>query len=310
MIEFPVHKIRIKLGSLILHLIEQIFSLLPKSMNLVVLNSLTRALGITGIAYNGDQGEFFGNPHDRHIFGKYVVSNSYSPELLTFITDFFRQHGGGTCIDVGANIGLISIPVAKTGIDCICFEPDPRNFHMLNINTDVSNVKNKIKLHNIALYNRQTNIDFEISPSNAGDNRVRILNNSRKNFYNEQSWKVISVPTERMDDVLDTDNMQRPILVKIDTQGAEVPIFKGGAKFLSQADIIIFEYSPYHARRQNSDERFLVDFIQEHFLSACVIESGKNWDVNYEPISAINSKLREFSDAYPHLRYVDVLVKK
>lgn len=309
MLKYALHKVRIKVGLLLLPAIKVAFSLLPKSMNLIILNGLTDALGITAIACDGKNGEFFGSSNDRHAIGQYVLTGSYSPELLAFISEFFRRSGGGTYVDVGANIGLLSIPLAKEGIHCVCFEPDPRNHHLFCLNAEAAGVKERIQMHNIALYDRRSQLDFEISPTNSGDNRVRVGDSNEKALYGEENRPVISVQTDLLDSILNTDTIQCPVLVKIDTQGAEVPIFKGGKEFLSQASVIVFEYSPYLARRQNNDERFLIEFIQEHFSQACVVEAGTGEQIRFGPISKAVSRMRELSDSYPHLRYADVFVR-
>jgi hypothetical protein len=54
------------------------------------------------------------------------------------------------------------------------------------------------------------------------------------------------------------------LAAKIDTQGAEPFVIEGGQQTLSQASIIVLEFSPYHITRLGSDPQILFDFFS-HF---------------------------------------------
>jgi hypothetical protein len=56
-------------------------------------------------------------------------------------------------IDIGANIGTISIPVVRRGyaLNAYCFEPSPENFNVLKANIYLNDLSNNIKAFNIAL---------------------------------------------------------------------------------------------------------------------------------------------------------------
>lgn len=289
-------KLTIRTGLWFLPVLARLTALFPRSANLIFLDAITKALGITGVAYKGSQGEFWGSPYDRHAIGAYIKNGDYSPELLAFITG--KLSGGGTYVDIGANIGLLAVPIARKGIRCICFEPEPRNFELLNLNANGLN----IEAHNVALYDRKSTLDFEMSPTNSGDHRIR-SDSQEQELYGEANRKIISVPTERLDDLLDADTLQRPIVVKIDTQGAEAAIFRGGSKFLSQADTLIFEYSPYLSRRQNNNEAGLIAFL-DHFSHAGVVMPGD--DIALGPVCDAKAQMQQMSDTYPHLLYADV----
>jgi len=311
MLDFQIHKLKIKFGLLFQRLIYRLFSIFPKSFNLVILDGLTHALNISSISYNGRSGEFFGSPYDRHAIGQYVTHGTYSTALVAFITDSLKSTKEGTFIDIGANIGLVSIPVAQHGINCICFEPDPRNFYFLKLNMLISGMSDLMTLHNIALYSKRSELIFERSGTNSGDHRIRINGSNVKELFNESSRKTVCIQADRLDDALSINDIKHPIVVKIDTQGAEAAIVEGGSEFLSQADILIFEYSPYLSRRQNNNELSLIQYIQKHFHSGCVIdEIHGDTEFEFNELSYVVDKMKQLSDSFPHLHYVDVIVRK
>lgn len=293
------HRFRVKAGPFVLAGLRALLGLLPKGANIVILHALTSVLGISGVRFRGEEGEFLGSPQDLHAMGLYVRTGRYSPELVSFVAA--QLNGRGTFVDIGANIGLTTVPVARRGSRCISFEPDPENFRFLSENS--RSVADRVTLHNLALYDRKGELSFSLSPYNSGDHRVA---GKGEGIYGESRRTIIKVPAARLDDVLDIATLSRPVVVKIDTQGAEPGIFRGGERFLSQADVIIFEFSVYLMRQQGGDETYLIDFVRRHFGRGRAVAPGG--ELGLGDIGGALAEMRDLSMTYPHLRFVDVVV--
>jgi len=76
------------------------------------------------------------------------------PELLNTIKNEVKP--GNVCIDLGANIGyitlLLSDLVGKNG-KIFAIEPEPENFNILNYNLNINKIKN-VETSNIAIGER------------------------------------------------------------------------------------------------------------------------------------------------------------
>ena len=60
----------------------------------------------------------------------YAKTGRWNHEMNERLTSFFAKDGG-TYIDVGANIGLTTIPTAQNpNVNVIAFEPDPCQFSL------------------------------------------------------------------------------------------------------------------------------------------------------------------------------------
>lgn len=73
-------------------------------------------------------------------------------------------------------------------------------------------------------------------------------NNTGDSFYQEQSSvyqtaEQLELQTERLDDFAKERSLPSPQLIKIDAQGSELEILRGGTKTLDAADILISEMS-------------------------------------------------------------------
>jgi hypothetical protein len=104
---------------------------LPGSMKLIMFRALIKALRVRTVSVEGAYGRIQGDPLDLGVLSEYMLTGSYSPELIKFLLDWFEHFGAGTMLDVGANIGLTAVPVAMSGVECMCFEPDLNNFSLL-----------------------------------------------------------------------------------------------------------------------------------------------------------------------------------
>jgi FkbM family methyltransferase len=55
--------------------------------------------------------------------------------MNSLFSNFFQANDGGTYLDIGANIGLTTIPIAQLpDVQCIAFEPAPENFRNVQAN--------------------------------------------------------------------------------------------------------------------------------------------------------------------------------
>ena len=82
------------------------------------------------VTAEGRYGTFEGLRDDRVVFAHYREQGDWSPALLDLVCERLRPR---TVIDVGANIGLFSIPVAqRTAAVCHAFEPEPANHALLS----------------------------------------------------------------------------------------------------------------------------------------------------------------------------------
>src|SRR3954453_21482666 len=90
---------------------------------------------LESVISDGSYGVFEGSNEDRVVMDEYRRLGTWAAELVALITDRLFAGRAGTFIDVGANIGLVSIPVLeRTGSLGIAFEPEPRNFGFLTRN--------------------------------------------------------------------------------------------------------------------------------------------------------------------------------
>jgi FkbM family methyltransferase len=272
-----------------------------------LVSRLASDLGVTAMAVETDEGLLLSKVDDRAVLPWLARDRNFGKDIHNLM-DEFRDilRGGGTYLDIGANLGATTLPLAASCAGIIhAFEPDPTNFCMLKANLAINCPSHTIVLHQIALGDVNDIRAFEINPSNAGDNR---LSGAGPGTMGEASWKRIEVPVRRLDDVIDV--VAKPLVVKIDAQGAEARIMAGGRRTLAEADLISLEWYPYLLTRIGGDPEPAITLVKGfHRARMAVVESDAQpeWQSGAEVAARMFAALKAISDPY---LYYEVLLRR
>lgn len=235
-----------------------------------IFRGLGRYYHVQEIRVAGEYGMIEGPLYDSAILQAYALNRSWAQSANQFFGALFERAGGGTYIDGGANLGLTTIPVAQNPrVACRAFEPAPRVFSCLSRNIQANCRHGNVELFNLALFDRRTMLEFELSSSNSGDNRIR-MEPDRPGPGAGASRPTVNVPADRLDDILDVTQLARPIVAKIITQGAEARVFAGGARVLGEAEALVFEFDPGMIRRIEGDSDILTRILGANFRTAAL----------------------------------------
>jgi len=172
-------------------------------------------------------------------------------------------------LDIGANIGHISIPLLTQGVivHAIAWEPDPENFKLLKCNVILNNLEEKVTLYNLALgRDSGKTLKFELSEDNFGDHRIRVGEDSGK--YQEEFRKIIEVKSESLDSYIDIFKQEslrgNRLILWIDVQGYEGEVLAGAKAFISKVKPAIgMEFWPYGLHRADGMDS-LIEAIKHY----------------------------------------------
>ena len=172
-----------------------------------------------------------------------------------YLQDEYRQEllkKGMNVVDIGANIGVYTVLAAeKVGENgkVVAIEPEPKNYKQLLENIKLNNFQNVIP-KNIALTDHEGLEKLYLSSSFAGHSLV----------FHEDEDSYINIPVTTIDKLVDELNIKRIDIIKIDTEGAEMPILKGAEKTLkSNPNVKIFVASYHYPSQVKEVRQFLSD---------------------------------------------------
>jgi len=220
----------------------------------------------------------------RHLY----ANDQWSWDLLQDVTalllreDLIGDTGNDLLINVGANIGSILIPVMRSGRfrRGLAFEPAPANAAYLRLNVEQNGLSDVVDTFELGLSDRVGVAEFEMSPSNMGDHRVR-MNDSRPNRpaeFQESDRTVVEVDLARLDDVLRErgfDPGARP-LYWVDVQGHEGHFLRGARQTLVRGAPMVLEVWPYGLDRSGFGASEFCELIRELFVRF-YFKEGNGW---------------------------------
>ena len=222
------------------------------------------------------------------------------PDLTKLFEKIIKQldqkKENGCFYDIGANIGLYSwlCRDLSSNRKILAFEPDPKNFQLLQMTKENSKIKD-INLFNIALSNRMETVSFQQDTLTSATGMISDGQTPWIEKYLGQETNSIQVNTDYLDNK--TFKMHEPSLIKIDVEGHELEVIKGGEKRLSQnKPLLLIESFPPNLDR-------VVNFLTKL--------GYKFWDSDLnKPLSAQTSNLFAWHDNGPLAREeIEKLIK-
>jgi FkbM family methyltransferase len=273
---------------------------------------LAKILEISKVTVKGEYGDISGFIDDSEIFKRYVREGVWSRNINAVFVDYFSGRTCGTFLDIGANIGLTTIPVARNRhIRCHAFEPDPDNFELLQENIRRNGGSN-VQLHNVALFSDATSLMLALSPDNRGNHKV-LHGTSKQSLLHsrERDRKTITVRGDRLDGILDTGRIEMPLAIKIDAEGSEYHIYQGGRSIIRLADLVVMEYWPNGIKNMEGSTDELIRMIAEDFDYAKIVDEDEPFGLHdLTRCSDIVGELKHLAERALEMEYVDVLLAK
>jgi FkbM family methyltransferase len=237
------------------------------------------------------------NTRDR-VLGKELFSKrNYEWNTILTVIETLKSHSllkGSCMLDVGANIGMISIACVGNGFfeKAIAIEPEPYNFQLLQRNVKQNNLASKIECHHLALSSQNGVLDLEIAKDNFGDHRLRPVQNSAPGFYHEEKRKTRPVNVMKLDDLLSNSDQRESIgLIWVDIQGHEGHLFAGAKDTIKKKIPLVCEFWPYAMNRAGISKDQFLELATELFTGYFHILSGQP---EWAPIDTLHHLFVEY----------------
>jgi FkbM family methyltransferase len=181
-----------------------------------------------------------------------IVKNYYREEMI-----FFRYFlkSGDVFVDVGANIGVLSLMAARAVAPTGCvysFEPNPRVFRFLVENFRLNSIKEGCQQYECALADEDTISSFYVRTY--GDD----LGSLSKSTH--LAGRSVEVRMSRGDIVL--KDVPHITLLKIDVEGAEFRVLKGFQGLMDRIKFILFEADSQMMQSHGLSFSQLFDFLE------------------------------------------------
>ncbi|MBC8488105.1 MAG: FkbM family methyltransferase [Bacteroidetes bacterium] len=147
-----------------------------------------------------------------------------------------------TIIDIGANIGEFTLIFAELfpHAAIYAFEPLPECYNHLTAQT---NHLHRIKTFNIGLGEQKFTRNIHQSSWHPASSFRTMGELHKRNYPHSAKIEEVSVKVDTLDNVLVNEKLEKNILIKLDVQGFEDEVIKGGLETIKKAKAIIVECS-------------------------------------------------------------------
>jgi FkbM family methyltransferase len=183
-------------------------------------------------------GKYIESPELFSLRQKGVTASQYSKYGQPWI----REIDPLTIFDIGANIGQSAIALNALFPKSIIysFEPIPNCFKTLELST--RNIDN-INVFNLGLGDGSGLIQFEVNDFSGSSSFLSPTDIHKNAFAYASNTQLIEVKMDLLDNVMSDIDVQYPVMMKIDVQGFEDKVLKGGENIVSKSSILIIETS-------------------------------------------------------------------
>jgi FkbM family methyltransferase len=173
------------------------------------------------------------DPRGR-IEGEPFWDGSYDADQVRFLEGCLTAIGPHL-LDIGANVGLIAIPLARAGAEVDAFEPVPANAARVIASARLSGVADRVRVRQVALGEADGTLSLVLESAfgAATGNAVAA------GVADGSAGTAVDVPVVRLDDL----GLGAVDVIKIDVEGAEVGVLRGGMSMIAaERPVIIGEF--------------------------------------------------------------------
>jgi FkbM family methyltransferase len=168
--------------------------------------------------------------------GIFFLTGLYEPKTIAAILSSLPPDEKSVYLDVGANVGLLSLQVRKARplVQCHLFEPDPQTFQKLKKNVSLNPFRD-IHLHQLIVSDQTAQQQaFHTSPMSSESGWGRLATHIGGNTAEAN---LLRLPSITIDDHCAQARIEQIDLLKVDVEGAEALVLRGASRYLSEGKI-------------------------------------------------------------------------
>ena len=183
-----------------------------------------------------------------------------------------RIKNSRVAIDIGANIGITTIWMAKNSEKVFSFEPEKQNIKRFKENLEANNINN-VELIKKAVSDKKGELELNILESYGHHSLGKVATSKIVGIQKVDVVTLSDFCKEKDIDIID--------FLKVDVEGFEIEVFRGAKELFDkkQIKLIAFEISEVPLIILNKTEKEIFDFFDLVNYKICYL-NGKEFDTS------------------------------
>jgi FkbM family methyltransferase len=225
-------------------------------------------------------------PADR--FNDFHAINTQHPDDSEFrlVKSLLSETSGGVFIDVGANVGAMTLLAHSTGLasSILAFEPSHRYCLAWHHNMSANKVNNATLIQ-AAVGDRCGEVNFRVDPHLPLNNKI---DHGNVHF----STQVQKVKIVTLDSICAATNLDQVSLLKIDVEGAEPMVIRGAKELLlrHQVNSILLEFIVEFIEDMDENPYDFVNLLTDYGYDFYAINSDGTLGESLNPKSIVDER--------------------
>lgn len=171
---------------------------------------------------------------------------------------------GGTFLDIGANIGSISLPVAAAGRRVLSVEAAPVNAELLEASARLNGLGGRVRVLSAAIGDHDGEASF-------------VPHGCHGQLVEGDIGRSTRVPLRTIDSLVEAERLERLDFVKIDVEGAEVDVLRGMPHLAERtaAPYLLVECCPHTLSSYGHTTAELVALLEEYGYAVYNVDTAR-----------------------------------
>ena len=211
-----------------------------------------------------------------------IVEKVETEFIIRILNKLLEQTKTINFYDIGANTGyygILAAYIGKNKIRSYSFEPIKEYCNCIQESVHLNRLENSIRVFEFALGDKNSKETIHLAGSGSTLN---------KEFIDNKKVPYGIVEVKRLDDVVKQEELPRPDFIKIDVEGYELKVLKGGEKTIKDSLPIIFVEIAYSLKEINRK------FVNKNYSQTLEFIRG----FGYEILCVEGSHLVEVTDNF------------
>jgi FkbM family methyltransferase len=211
----------------------------------------------------------------QDLISNHLKQELYENDIHQLALKILMDKPDGVVLDIGANLGTFCVPLAKkvTKHTYHAFEPQRIVYYQLCANTFINGLDN-VHCHNFGLSNKEERFVFAM-PDYTAETNIGAFSIDKDVRENEYECTTEGKKEPMVVFTLDSGAHKNVRLIKVDVEGHELEVLKGGIKTIKANNYppIIFEawtWKPWYQEKRTA----LFEYLQGHGYE--ITELGQN----------------------------------